>query len=176
MDVKTKITNDMIAALEAALGDKVGIIKAGPLHDNPLRRRVSITLRNTDPVSTDSNWIDRKLTNAPEDRSVFTMNVSELGGVTSWLLQGVIEINVNLGTTKESRPEGMEIVGDIRDTVMRCVAALPAGQQSDDGCWTVFHIQPAKLDEKESGGEGNWIWRYFLYWQAFAMFEPNKKE
>lgn len=173
MDAKTKITRDIETALKEQIGDEVGVIKSGPLHDNPLRKRVSITLRNMDPAKTDSEWIDRQLTGNPEDKSLFAMQVRELGGTTTWLLRGVCEINVNLGTTKESHDDGAEFAGNMRDKVMSTVAKVSAGQRSDDGLWTVFHIEPVRLDEKESGGKGNWIWRYFLYWQAFAMFEPN---
>jgi len=168
MTVKVDITERMLESLYAALPD-VGDIKAGPLHDDPVKIRESVTLREMDPSTVDSSWIDKRLTSVPQEQRRFKMADDEVGGTQAWLLRGVAELLVNLARDKSDRPDGWRESDQIKETLHDYIA-------SSDGKWYVMNITVDHIDTKEQGGRNAWIWRYFIFWEAHAYFNPYGEE
>lgn len=171
--LKVKIANVMQAYLEEHLDGIAGVIKGGPLQDNPVRKKVSITLRDMDPLSVDSEWVDKPLSAIPIDERRFHMATAEVGGNQAWALRGVVELNINLANEVQERDQAYEESEWIKENLTILLSTAPiSGLVSDSYTWTVLGFSLRKIDAKEQGGKGKWIWRYFLYYEAYAYFDP----
>ena len=172
MAVKTEIADYMLAALKERLPE-AGIIKAGPLHDDPVKLRESITLRDMDPSKVESTWLDRRATTAPVDQMRFSMHKDEIGGDQAWLLRGTVELLLNFARDKSVRPSGWDEADQMKEEILIVLNTMqPQTFISVDGHWCVLNISVDRVDTKEQGGKGSWIWRYFIFWEANAYFNP----
>lgn len=173
--VKVAITERMMGALSKALPD-VGVVKPGPLHADPVKLRESITLREMDPSTVDSSWIDRRMSTVPSDQRRFKMADDELGGGQAWLLRGVAELLINLARDKSSRPDGWEESDLLKEQLMNAINAMDDYIATDDRRWFVMNVVVDHIDTKEQGGRNSWIWRYFVFWEASAYYYPHGGE
>jgi len=175
MGVKSVLIESMIDALtdEFALDDDVGVIKAGPLHDDPTRKEKSITIREVDPLSLklrDEDWMDRRYANIPEGERTFGLS-DEIGGNKAWYLRTVVELNINYARNRQDRPDAFLDADTIKD---RCIDTLDGGDiYFLEGRWIVYTNFVKKIQVLEQGGNGSWQWRYALYCQAPAMHLAN---
>jgi len=172
MGVKSALVEAMIDALteEFALDADVGVIKAGPLHDDPTRMEKSILIREIDPLSLqlrDDAWMDRRYANIPEGERTFGLS-DEIGGNRAWYLRTIIELNINYSRNKQDRPDAFYDADNIKD---RIIDKLDGSGDICfvEGRWMVYTVFIKKIQVLEQGGAGSWQWRYALYCQAPAM-------
>ena len=96
MGVKSDMVEAVVDLLSEyfATREDIGVIKAGPLHDDPTRKEKSITIREIDPTKKDSSWMDERYASVPENEKDFGLS-DEIGGNKAWYLRIVIELNIN---------------------------------------------------------------------------------
>lgn len=173
--LKAKVVEKLLTQLSQDLVDEYepGVIKPGPLQDSPLKRRISILQHDMDPLDPKStNWVDRHYSAVPDDQRRFTMAVDE-GTIQGWVLRGILEIVINLGKTKEDRETGYDLSDSIRERVMSsAMHAGIAGTVSGNQEWTAYFFTPTKLQTIEQGGSGSWMWRYYMYYEVYASWDP----
>jgi hypothetical protein len=171
--LKVKIAQVFSDHLEEYLDDIAGVIKGGPLQDNPVRQRVSITLRDMDPLKADSDWIDRPMSAIPTDQRRFSMATAEIGGNQAWALRGVCEVNVNFAAERNDREDAYQESEWVKEKLSIYLSTAPvSGLVSDNRAWQAIWHALTKIDTKEQGGKGKWIWRYFVYYEVYAYFDP----
>lgn len=171
MGVKSELVDKLIVLLadEFAGREDIGVIKAGPLHDDPTRKEKSIMIREIDPLSTnrrDDAWMDTRYPSVPQNERDFGL-ADEIGGNNAWYLRLIIELNINYARNKKDRPDGFEDADDVKDAIIDVIDGADIAFIT--GSWTVFTIFVKKIQVLERGGAGSWQWRYALYCQAPAM-------
>jgi len=175
MGVKSVLLEAIVNLLsdEFATDPDVGVVKAGPLHDDPTRKEKSILIREIDPLSTarrDDAWMDTRFSDVPDGEKDFVL-ADEIGGSKAWYLRLVIELNINYARNRKERPEAFEDADTIKDRIIEAIDGAEVA--FTDGQWMVFTIFVKKIQVLEQGGAGSWQWRYALYCQAPAMHLAN---
>jgi len=174
--VKVDISDRMLKALQDALGNDTGIIKKGPLHASPVKTVQAITLRDMDPSSLSSGWIDRRYATVPTDKRRFKMADDEIGGNQAWLLRGVAHLQFNFARSKKAREEALVEAEYYKAQTQDIINVMPDVFSSTDGRWSVMDIVVDHVDVKEQGGDKSWIWTYFVFWEASAYYNPYRSK
>jgi hypothetical protein len=171
MGVKTEIVErvtDLLAEYFATRED-IGVVKAGPLHDDPTRKEKSILIREIDPLSLDrrdDTWMDRRYIDVPERERDFGMS-DEIGGNKVWYLRIIIELNINYARRKQDREDAFQDSDTVKDEIIDVIDG--ANIYFAEGRWVVYTIFVKRIQVLERGGAGAWQWRYALYCQSPAM-------
>lgn len=175
------VKSAMVTKVEDILSDHfagredIGVIKGGPLHDDPTRKEKSITIREIDPLSKDKRddeWMDTRYPNVPEAQRDF-MLADEIGGYKAWYLRLVIELNINYARNRQDRPDAFQDADSAKDEIIEALDGN-ADFYLTDGKWIVYTIFVKRIQVLERGGAGAWQWRYALYCQSPAMHLPNE--
>lgn len=168
MGVKATLIERMVELLgaEFADDDTVGVVKAGPLHDDPTKMIKSAMIREIDPLDDNSNWSDRRYSSLPADQRDFTL-YDEIGGNKAWYLRFVVELNINYARYRQDRENAHVDADDFKERIVDILDGAPLA--FTEGKWCVYSMFVKRVQVIESGGEGAWQWKYALYCQAPAM-------